>query len=356
MPTPPSPGRILHGDPAQIEAGIQRFLAQPVDEERLHPGPYPYALRQTTLQEVATATGPGTFLGSARRTLSLAPAEMEGWWIDRTDQPDQFPTRVSARNVWTTARNIVLRSGSAHNYLRMVEHIVALRIGLGIDDLTIRTDNGDPPLFDRGSLDLIEAVDRVGLRETDRPARFLTVREPATYSANRGDFLTFLPAKPGDWGLRIDCAIDFPSVIGRQRIRFDLTPETFRHGAQARTNAPLSQYLYTKTLGRLFADTRNLGYTTHNILIHGKTRYLNEARLLHDGKSLEAVWHRATLDLLAALALIEGGRFCGTILSYRAGHTQDVRAVAQLQIEDLLVPLPNPPPPAHPNERLLQPL
>ncbi len=343
MSTDPAIGRILHGDAAQIEVSRQRFLSQPVDEERLHAGPYPYSLRQTTLRGMGTATGPGTFLGSARRTLSLAPADTEGWWIDRTDQPDQFPTQVSVRNVWTTHRNIVLRSGSAHNYLRMVEHVVALRVGMGIDRLTIRTDNGDPPLFDRGSLDLLDAVDRVGLCETGRPARFLTVREPATYSAGRGDFLTFLPARPDDWGLHIDCAIDFATAIGRQRIRFDLTPETFRHGAQARTNAPLSQYLYTKTLGRLFADTRNLGYTTHNILIHGKRRYLNEARLPHDGRSLEAVWHRATLDLLAAVALIEGGRFCGTILSYRAGHTQDVAAVAQLHLHDLLVPLPCPP-------------
>ena len=57
----------------------------------------------------------------------------------------------------TAQRNIVLRSGSPHNYLRMVEHIVALRMGCGIDNLMIETDSGDPPLFDRGSLDLVEA-------------------------------------------------------------------------------------------------------------------------------------------------------------------------------------------------------
>ncbi len=32
---------------------------------------------------------------------------------------------------------------------------------------------------------------------------------------------------------------------------------------------------------------------------------MNEPKMLHAGESLEAVWHRATLDLLAALALIE---------------------------------------------------
>ncbi|MCL1910080.1 MAG: hypothetical protein FWG05_03995, partial [Kiritimatiellaeota bacterium] len=54
-------------------------------------------------------------------------------------------------------------------------------------------------------------------------------------------------------------------------------------------------------------------------------------------KSLEAVWHRATLDLLAAVALLDAGRFCGTILSYRAGHTQDARMAALLLLNDLIV-------------------
>ena len=89
---------------------------------------------------------------------------------------------------------------------------------------------------------------------------------------------------------------------------------------------------------KLFADTRNLGYTRRNILVHGKTKYLNEPKLVFGGKALEAVWHRATLDLLAAVALLDTGRFAGTIVSYRAGHTQDVRMAGLLYLNDLLVP------------------
>jgi UDP-3-O-[3-hydroxymyristoyl] N-acetylglucosamine deacetylase len=332
-------GRLLVGNPDAVKAASQRFHAQPIDDIRLHEGPYPFPLMQTTLGQAASATGPGTFLGSAQRTLTFAPCAQEGWWIDRTDQQEQLPTAVSVRSVWTTARNIVLRSGSPHNYLRMVEHIIALRAGLGLDNLTIQTDSGDPPLFDRGNLDLVEAVERAGIVETDRPAKFVTVKEPVTFSGGRGDFLTFLPAKPGERGLRVDCAVDFASAIGKQRILFDVTPETFRYGSQARTNAPLSAYVYAKTVGKLFADTRHLGYTQQNILIHGKERYLNEAKLLHGDRSLEAVWHRATLDLLAAIALIDVGRFAGTLVSYRAGHTQDVRMATHLYLQDLLVPM-----------------
>jgi len=330
-------GRVVVGDAAAIAAAAVRMRDQPVDLERLHDGPYPFSKWHTTIGSAQSASGHATF-SPRNSTLTFSPTREDGWWIRRTDQKEQFPFKVSVRNVWTTARNIVLRCGNPHNYLRMVEHIVALRVGMGVDSLLIETDSGDPPLFDRGNLDLVEAIEKAGIVETDAPARFITVKEPVTFGGNRGDFLSFLPAKPGECGLRVDCAIDFPSVIGRQRIRFDVTPETFRIGAEARTNAPSKEYWYAKTVGKLFADTRNLGYTRRNILVHGKTKYLNEPKLVFGGKALEAVWHRATLDLLAAVALLDTGRFAGTLVSYRAGHTQDVRMAGLLYLNDLLVP------------------
>ena len=213
---------------------------------------------------------------------------------------------------------------------------MALRLGMGLDDLVVATDAGDPPLFDRGSLDLVEAIEAAGIVERDEPATFVTVREPVTIGGDRGDFITLLPAAPGDRRLRLDCAVDFPSAIGKQRILFDLTPRTFRYGAEARTNASLAQMIVGKTVGALFADMRNMGYNQRNILIHGRRKYFNEPKLIFQGKALEPAWHRATLDLLAALALIDLGRFVGTAVSYRAGHTLDCRLVTLLYRHGLL--------------------
>jgi hypothetical protein len=120
---------------------------------------------------------------------------------------------------------------------------------------------------------------------------------------------------------------------------FDVTPKSFQHGAYARTNASHAQMRMVRMFGFLMADTRNLGYTTDNILIHGKTKFHGEPRFLQDGKALEPAWHRATLDLLAAIALIDTGRFVGRVISYRAGHTLDVRAVGLLYLHNLLTPL-----------------
>jgi UDP-3-O-acyl-N-acetylglucosamine deacetylase len=248
-----------------------------------------------------------------------------------------MPIGVSVSNVWTTQRNIVLCSGSPHNYMRMVEHIIALRAGLGLDDVVISAGSGDPPLFNRGSMDLVEAVERAGIVPRGGPAPWVTVREPVVMGGPAGSFLKFIPAENGQRRLRVDCGIHFKTAIGRQRIRFDVTSSTFRHGALARTNTTLLMMLYCKTVGKIFADVRNLGYTRRNIVIAGRWGYVNQPGLVHEGKSLEAVWHRAALDLLAAVALVDRGRFAGTIVSYKAGHALDVAMVRALYENDLLV-------------------
>ena len=333
-------GKLVGGDIESVRRAVDNLKKQPIDHIVLNEGPYPFPMKHTTVVGTQSVSGHATFSDRNDSTLTFSPYTEEGWWINRTDLEEQFPFKVSIRNVWTTARNIVLRCGNAHNYLRMVEHIIALKVGMGIDSMLISTDSGDPPLFDRGNLDLVEAVLKAGIAETDEPAKFITVKEPVTFGGTRGDFLTFLPAEPGQSGLRVDCAVDFKTAIGQQRILFDVTPETFKTGAEARTNAPYSQYIYTKTIGKLFADTRNLGYTTSNILIHGKKKYFNEPKLIFEGKSLEAVWHRATLDLLAAVALLDEGRFAGIIVSYRSGHSQDVEMIGRLCLKDFITTLP----------------
>lgn len=336
-------GRLVAGEEAQVRRAYARFEAQPVTERRLTDDTCPYGEAETTLAGEASAEGVGTFERKRRPVLTFGPSAIGGWWIHRSDLREQLDVKVSVRNVWTSARNIVLRAGSPHNYLRMVEHIVALRLGLGVDNVRLAIAGGDPPLFDRSSLDLVEAVERARVVPTGKPARYVTVREPVTIGGARGDFVTLLPAEPGDRRLRLDVAISWDTVIGDQRIQVDLTPETFTRGAGARTNATQAQYLLSKTVGRLLAETRNMGYTPDNILIHGRRGFITQPRPefdLGEGRSCEPVWHRTMLDLVAALALIDRGRFCGTVKSYRAGHTLDVRLMTLLYLLDLLEPLP----------------
>lgn len=332
--------QLLVGEPETLRRSWDAFQAIPVDHDRLDETTSPAPERASTIEREVSVEGPGTFLGKAIRKVTFAPTHLPGWWFDRTDLPEALPVKVSIRNVWTTGAvvsNIVLRSGSPHNYIRLVEHIIALRYGFGVDNLMIKIDSGDPPLFDRGNLDLVEALDRAGRVESETQLSYYTVRKPVALATPEGKFLVFEPAKDGDKGLYIDCAIDFPNAIGKQRIRFPVNESCCRLGAEARTNTTLQKMLYCKTVGKLFADIRNLGYTGKNVLIAGKFGYVNEANILHNDKSLEAVWHRAVLDLLAAVALIDEGRLAGTITSYKAGHAIDVQMVRHLYTDNMLV-------------------
>lgn len=336
-------GRLLAGDEKQVRLSYEQWANQPVDND-LTNGPCPAAQRkQRTINEPVTLTGPGTFFGKATRTIRLEPTDLDGWWVDRMDLPQSLPTRVSIRNVWTTGEvvsNIVLRSGSPHNYVRMVEHIVALKVGMGLDNLMVRIDSGDPPIFERGSLDLVEAIEKSGFREQTGQTKYVTVKEKVTVGNAYDGFLTLMPCTSEKPRLHLDCAIDFPTAIGRQRLRLPLTTDHFRYGAEARTNTSASKMLYCRTIGKLFANIRNLGYTDKNVLVAGRNSYVNEPRLFHEGKSLEAIWHRATLDLLAAIALIDDGLFVGDVVSYKAGHALDVQMITMLYLNDLLEVFP----------------
>ncbi|MDZ4199253.1 MAG: UDP-3-O-acyl-N-acetylglucosamine deacetylase, partial [Kiritimatiellia bacterium] len=253
-------GRLLSGDPADLRHGVEALERIPVDRDQTGDAFAAAPRNETTLRDPIQLQGKGTFLGKELRTIRLEPAPAgTGWWMDRGDLPDCLPTLVSVRNVWTTGQvvsNIVLRSGPPQNYIRMVEHIIALKPGLHLDNVRVCLDSGDPPLFDRGSLDLVEKVEAVGILEQETPARWLTVSEPCCVCGPRGAFLALAPPTDGLPRLTIDAAVDFPNAIGRQRVRFHLDRPSFRTASVARTNTTAAKKFYCQTLGRVFADVR----------------------------------------------------------------------------------------------------
>ena len=337
-------GRILLGPEQPARENAARFADQPVDWDRMDEAvPMDPCRPLATIAREVSISAPGTFFGSQTRTMTLCPTTREGWWFERADRPGSLPVKCSIHNVWTTGNvvsNIVLRSGSPHNYVRMAEHMIALRMGLGVDNLVIRLESGDPPLFEHGAEDMVDALNAAGRVKAPALARYVTVKEPVTVVAPHGGFLTLRPPESKTSPmLALDVGIDFPTVIGRQRIRFPVTPEIFAYGAKARTNAPAAKIIWCWLFGWMFSDIRNLGYSRKNLLIAGKWRYYNKPTHEHEGKFLEAAWHRAVLDLLAAIALIDDGLFAGEIVSYKSGHALDCEMVRRLYRENLLVPL-----------------
>lgn len=333
-------GKVLEGNEEALKSAFSSFRSIPVDLDWSGEEPMPRIANPRTIARPVEVSAPGTFSKNSIRTLRLEPTEQPGWWLQRCDIPDSLPIKVSVRNVWTTGEivsNIVLRSGSPHNYVRLVEHIIALKAGMDVDNLLIKFESGDPPLFNEGSKELVEAINSAGRKELPGKVRYFTVKERVSLLTSHGGILRIDPAEEGSVALEIDCVRDFPNAIGKQRIRFMSNERSFLHGSTARTNSTARQKLFVMTIGKLFPESRNLGYNNKNVLIAGKRKYSNTATHFENGKSLEAAWHRAILDLLAALALIEEGRFAGKIVDYKGGHYPDVEMVKLMYANDVLV-------------------
>ncbi len=335
-------GKLIIGDIKKLKKSYEEFSSINVDlnlqhEELLEPS----HLKLKTIAEAVELSAHGTFDKREVRRIKFEPTDKQGWWVKRSDI-DGAPVKISYENAYFAheggVNNIVLkRNGDKANYMRLTEHIIAIRMGLDIDNLLITVDSDDPPLFELGSAPIIEALDKVEKIRTTELCRYFTVKETVSAVWPNGAFLTIAPQDEDCFFMKVDCAINFPNAIGKQRIRFVVDDDNFKMGSSARTNCSLKHAILCKTIGKFMPSVRHLGYNKKNILVVGNKKYFNRARLKYRGKSLEAVWHRATLDLLAALALIDEGRFVGDVISYKANHRFDVEFIKELYKRNLLI-------------------
>ena len=339
-------GKILKGNPKQIQKDLSDFSKIKIDikipsenhkDENKN-------LRQKTISSNVNVSARGTFNYKKERRLNFCPSDKEGWYFKRTDIEKSDLIKVDYRHAWTTnyggVNNIVLGShDNKLNFIRLTEHIIALKTAMGIDNLIIETDSFDPPLFERGSIDIIEALTAAGTKELKTNKKYYKIKEKIVIGYDGRGFLMLEPPENDSVKtLTLDCAIKYSdNIMGVQRICFPVTKELFTKGAVARTNSSLKHAFLCKTIGKIFPSTSKLGYNIKNVLITGKNRYYNKPRLVENGKVLEPIWHRAVLDLLAAVALIPDGLLVGKLTSYKAGHTQDVDFIKEIYKNNMLV-------------------
>jgi UDP-3-O-acyl-N-acetylglucosamine deacetylase len=334
-------GKIIVGSKEELKKSYKEFSNIPIDLEIQHEDILDYSHKyMKTIAEPIEESALGTFDQRELRTIKFEPTAKKGWWFNRVDLEGQPPIQISHKNAYALlesgVNNIVLKGKNNINYMRLIEHIIALKLGTDIDNLMISVDSNDPPLFEKGSIELLEALEEAERVETLNECKYYTVKKPVSAIWPNGSFLIVTPPEDDIYALKIDSAVNFKNCIGQQRIKFPLNEDNFKVGAEARTNAYIKHALLCKTIGKLSSKTRNLGYNSKNVILFGKKKYFNAPGLMYNGKSLEVIWHRAVLDLLAAFALIDEGRFVGHIISYKAGHREDIEFIKKLYTNDLL--------------------
>ncbi len=187
-----------------------------------------------------------------------------------------------------------------------VEHLLAALRGLSIDNCYVEIDSKEVPIMDGSAAPFVAAIDQTGIRELPEPRKYIKVLKPVRVEEGEA------------WGeltphssFHLDIEICFDtSVIGQQRLAFDINPGVFRHElAIART------FGFMRDVEKLWKAGLALGASLDNTIAIGDDRILNREGLRCP---MEFVRHKM-LDAVGDLALA-GYPLLGAYRSVRGGH------------------------------------
>ncbi|MDA7947633.1 MAG: UDP-3-O-acyl-N-acetylglucosamine deacetylase [Hyphomicrobiaceae bacterium] len=276
--------------------------------------------RQTTLASEIALSGTGVHTG-APVSILLSPADPDTGICfvmpDRADGEVELPASCHAISNVTLCT--VLSDGNGTS-VATVEHLLAAVHALGVDNVRIEIDSGEVPIMDGSSKPFVDAIDEVGIREQDAPCRFIKVLKPIRVD----DGQAWGELTPHD-GFLVDVGIEYDTpLIGKQRIRLEITPDTFRDElSRART------FGFMKDVESLWAAGLALGAALDNTVAIGDDRVINPEGLRFAD---EFVRHKA-LDAVGDLALA-GLPLIGAYRSQRGGHRLNSLVVKALLADE----------------------
>ena len=265
-----------------------------------------------------TVAGPVIFAGVGVHTgahvrVAVRPAAVDaGVSFVRTDLKDIDNTiRVSAESVGQTRLGTVINNVAGAT-VSTIEHLMAAFCALGIDNVVVELDGPEVPILDGSAEVFIQFLDRAGRRRQEASRRYIEVLEPV--EVVEGDKRAVL--LPSD---RFEVAFEivFDSApIGRQRVDFEITEESFRKElADCRT------FGFLKDVEALRAAGLARGASMENAVVLDGDRVLNPEGLRRPDefvrhKALDAVGdlYVAGLPLLARFEGLYAGHGLNNLL------------------------------------------
>lgn len=203
----------------------------------------------------------------------------------------------------------------------MVEHVLAALAGIAIDNCDVWVNAPEMPGCDGSALAFIEALDAVGAVEQSAPVRQLRVRRRVRVGDERS-WIEAAPPQSGGLSIAFDLDYRAHPAIGRQTIRLNVHPATFRTEL-----APCRTFIEEENARAMMAQGMGLRVTTQNLLIFGPKGPL-ENTLRFDN---ECVRHKV-LDVVGDLALT-GCEVLADVVAYRSGHRLHAELARQLMAQ-----------------------
>ncbi len=269
---------------------------------------------QQTIAQEATVRGRGLFSGKAvQLTFKPAPAN-HGVVFCRTDLDGaQIPARIDY--VIRQDRRTALRHGDAT--VETTEHCLSALAGLGIDNVLVEIDAAELPAGDGSAMPFLEPLQQAGLKTSETPRHYLTVREPVCLT--EGDsMVTALPCDTPFMQVLYELDYEQPDWKGRQLRAFDLS-----NGEYAHEIAPARTFVLESEARHLRAGGLGKHLSAEEILVIGRDGPLGGNRFRFED---EPVRHKI-VDLIGDLYLV-GMPIRGRILARKSGHALN-QALAQ---------------------------
>ncbi len=275
-------------------------------------------IKQRTINKKVSTTGIGLHSGK-EVILSLVPsAENTGIRFQRTDLANKPIISAQAHLVSDT----MMSSNLIENEVKIgtVEHLLSAICAVGIDNLLIEVSSAEIPIMDGSSINFIELIEQVGIKEQLADKQFLKIVKPIRIEQD-DKWAEFAPMEKQGFELNFTIDFDHPVIASTpQQVNFQLTTDNFKNQlANART------FGFLKDIEYLRQNNLALGGSLDNAIVLDEENMLNNQGLRYPD---EFVRHKI-LDAIGDLYMI-GYPILGQYNAYKSGHdlnNQLIRAV-----------------------------
>lgn len=272
--------------------------------------------KQKTILKEASLEGIGLHTANKVK-ITFKPAEVDsGISFIRTDLSWRPVIKVSSLCLLPQSRSPRRTSlGVDSVEVQTIEHLMAALAGLGIDNLYIETNNNEMPGLDGSSINFLEALNKAGIKEQDKPKNYYSIKEPI-FIEEEGAAIMAVPSQ--EFKISYTLSYDHP-MLKAQFLEVKLNSEVFtKEIASARTFclADESTELQQQGMGQ--------GASYENTLVVGKGGVIKNKLRYED----EFIRHKI-LDLIGDLFILGQPLKCH-IIAVKSGHSLNLKLVKRI--------------------------
>ncbi|HTU69070.1 MAG TPA: UDP-3-O-acyl-N-acetylglucosamine deacetylase [Candidatus Baltobacteraceae bacterium] len=266
------------------------------------------------MTNAATLTAPLRFEGVGLHTGAAASMEIHpaapGAGIAFAAGAVRIPALVDYASESPLA-TVIGRNGTT---ISTTEHVLSALLAQGVSDAEIVLDGPEVPILDGSALPYVEALERIGLRESDVPRPLFAPHEVFEFRED-DKAVIILPSS----AFRVRFVGDYPPPIGTHYVDVTVTPAVYRNEiAAART------FAFLRDVEAMRAQGLARGGSLENALV-----YDDEGPMQPLQWPDEVVRHKV-LDLIGDFALLGAWPQC-EVIAIKSGHAMHARVIRELR-------------------------